>query len=95
MRFVRDKYFLLCAAVALVIVVSSFYISEDESDSHVGIVHDVHKSENGFVFTLDDSSGESIRCFSKTPPDGCGMYEIEGSFSDDGSMLFVSKMSKM
>jgi hypothetical protein len=96
MRILRDKYFLLCAAAAFILISSSFFWdSEDGGSGEAGIVRDVNESENGYVFSLEDCNGEEIRCFSKTEPVEGEAYSVKGSWSDDGTMLFVSSMEPL
>lgn len=93
MSVLRDKYFLLCAAAAFILIASSFFWdSEDDGNGEAGIVRDVRESENGYVFSLEGPDGEEFRCFSKTEPEEGFAYSVEGSWSDDGTMLFVSSM---
>ena len=57
-----------------------------------GIVTKNNTSEKGFVFDFETSQGSVIRCFCKESPLVNNIYSIEGSYSDDNSMFFVSKM---
>lgn len=96
MSILRDRYFLLCAAAAFILISSSFFWdSGDDNSGEAGIVRDVRESENGYVFSLEDCGGEEICCFSKTEPEEGGAYSVKGSWSDDGTMLFVSSMEPL
>ena len=94
-RFVGDivnRYVVFALSVMSLmgtIVVFSDY--GGDSGSLCGIVHDIEESSKGFTFTIDVSSG-SIRCFSYDPLDDLGLYRIYGSFSDGGSMFFVTRV---
>ena len=58
---------------------------------HSGIVHDISASKNGYTFSIQ-TNDESIRCYYPSEPVDLGLYKIRGSFSDDGTIFFVSKM---
>jgi hypothetical protein len=68
-----------------------FSDADDDAGSLCGIVHDVRESSKGYTFTIDVSSG-SVRCFSYDSLDDMGLYRIYGSFSDDGSMFFATRV---
>jgi len=93
MNILRDRYFLICVAAAFILIASSFFWDSGEGEGGVaGIARDVKETENGFVFSLEDASGEETRCFSKDRPEPGAAYRVEGSMSDDGTMLFVSSL---
>ena len=95
MKIISDKYFLMCAAVAFIIITSSFCLPDETDSGHVGLVRNVKTSENGFVFTFEESDGSVYRCFSKTEPSVGSLCEIKGSFSGDGTMFFASSISSL
>lgn len=81
--------------LAVVLVAMTFVLfSEDgpiyEPD-YTGIVTDVRESSSGFTFDLSTYDGD-IRCFFEERPNELGYYGVSGTFSDDGSILFVSSM---
>ncbi|MCL2333758.1 MAG: hypothetical protein FWC52_03105 [Candidatus Methanoplasma sp.] len=91
-----DRYSLLCFSVALILVLTLFIGGEgqeNKKESIIGIVYDIHTTQNGYTFLLEDCDGTDIKCFARIEPTGMGIYSIEGSYSDDGGMLFVSSMS--
>ena len=92
MAFYRDKYFLLCTAVAFVLVVSFVFLGDESSSGRVGIAHDSKQTSSGYTFVFDQDDGSSISCFSRSLPQE-GLCEIRGSWSDDGSMFFVSSLN--
>ncbi|MCL2510193.1 MAG: hypothetical protein FWF07_03845 [Methanomassiliicoccaceae archaeon] len=88
-----DRYSLLCISVALIITLTVFITSDDPQDNgFVGTVHDIKATQSGFTFSLDDTGGGTMKCFARTAPAEFEVYKIKGTFSDDGSMLFVSSM---
>lgn len=93
MDVLKDRYFLICIAAVFILVASSFFWNNDgEEEGTSGIARDVKETENGFVFSLEDSSGEEMRCFSKERPEPGAVYRAEGSLSEDGTMLFISSL---
>ncbi len=91
LQIFRDKYCLLCLAVAGILVsVGVLDPHGEENDSEEGIVHDVTVSTSGFVFVLDSLDGEHIRCFCREEPVSGGLYRIDGAMSEDGTIYFVS-----
>jgi len=95
MNIFRDKYAL--TAIAAVLIVSVICITdavpEPASDTEItGVVSDVRRSQNGFTFALTDGTGSPMRCFySEEVPDG-SVCSVSGRFSDDGSILFASRL---
>ena len=88
-----DRYSLLCISVALIITLTIFITADDPHDNgFVGTAYDIKTTQNGFTFSLEDTGGEIMKCFARTAPAEFEIYKIKGSFSDDGSMLFVSSM---
>lgn len=95
MEILRDKYFLLCLITCFVLVGFSFSYEEDSKNEQVnpiGVVTDVNESSKGYVFEFEDSKGNQIHCFSKTKPKIKAVCEIEGKYSGDGSIFFVSQI---
>ena len=93
MRKHSDKYFLLCIIVIITLVsMMIVHPMDDTNDTMVGIVSDCSSSQNGYVFSFTDCSGESIRCFSRSMPYNESIYEINGSFSKDNSIFFVTEL---
>ncbi len=90
------RYVVLGMSVIMIIAVFSLF-SEGDSDSydHTGIVIEVQKSTNGYVFRILTSDMEEFRCFSYDEPVELGYYAIAGSFSDDGNIFFVSHLRNL
>ncbi len=87
------NYILL--GISVVAILSMFVIfSDDDTGSYdyTGIAYDIHSTASGFRFYIQTGSGESFRCFSYNEPADLGYYGIRGSFSEDGSMFFISSM---
>ena len=91
-KILKDKYFLLCAAIAFIVIISSLSIEDNDSNGRIGIVRDVSESSSGYTFYFDQTDGEIIHCYSKTQPDERLCY-LKGTWSDDGSMFFVSSLT--
>jgi hypothetical protein len=93
----KDKYFLMCISVSLIIIISLFVIPDEkeqitiENENIYGIVYDINKSSNGYTFQFQKTDCLIIKCYYKYEPD-VSLYEINGKFSDDGSIFFVSSM---
>jgi len=94
MNILNDKYILTSAAVILVIIAMCLLAApaETENESITGIVTDVRPSDNGNVFFVTDSFGESVKCFTSSPISVGDVCTVSGSFSDDGGILFVSRL---
>lgn len=94
-HILKDRYFILCAMAALILLNSTFFVTADDQNGMMGIVSEVDESENGFVFVFDDSSGKRVRCFTRDRPEKGAVYEISGDWSDDKTMLFIGSMKKL
>ena len=90
--FLKDKYFLLCLAISFIIIVSYVSFDDESSSGRVGIVHDVSESSSGFTFYFEQDDGTTVHCFWKNEPVE-GLCSIKGSWSDDGTMFFVSSLT--
>jgi len=90
-----DRYSLLCFSVALILILTVFIGSEEYDDKDeilIGIVYEIHKTQNGYTFLLEDCCGEQIKCFARNEPADSGIYAVTGSYSDDRGILFVNSM---
>jgi len=59
-----------------------------------GIISDPSQSQNGTVFTLTDLEGNTYRCFYGSKMPGTpALCRAIGSFSSDGNIFFVDKMT--
>ena len=92
----KDKYLLLSVVCSLILIGFSFFdfFETDDEDLKVGIVTDVKKTANGYVFDFIDDSNETYSCFFKERPEIGSVYEIEGSFVDSNSMVFIEQLKK-
>ena len=88
------KYAIIGFSVVLVTMLFLSFSGDVEDDGYdmTGIVHDVKKSDSGFVFYLD-TVDETFRCFDEACPVELGFYGVRGSFSDDGSIFFIESIS--
>lgn len=92
-RFLRDKYFLLCLTVAFVIVASTMLAGGGETErGTVGLAFGIESGTNGYVFDFTTVDGEQIRCFCREEPVEGGLYRLDGRYSDDRSIFFVSTL---
>jgi len=96
MNMFHDKYALVAIAGILIvsIVCMTDVVPEPSSDTEItGIVSDVKSTQNGFTFIITDSTGKPTKCFhSEGAADG-SICSVVGRFSDDGSILFVSRIT--
>ena len=88
----KDKYFILCLVVSIVLVATSI-VKDSDVNGMIGTVSDVSESSNGFVFYFDTSEGTTQKCFCRERPDVRHVYLVDGKLSDDGTILFISSMS--
>jgi hypothetical protein len=90
-----DRYSLLCISVSAMILIAAFVNEEEpgkEDKDMVGVVYDIKTTQSGYSFSFEDAQGDKMRCFARTMPAEFETYAIKGSFSDDGSMFFISSM---
>jgi hypothetical protein len=90
----KDKYFLFSVSIAIIILLSSNFISDDENGI-IGIAFDVKQGQNGYTFNLEDTDGKIIRCFTKEIPEENCLYKIKGDYSEDNTILFISSISAL
>jgi len=90
-----DRYSLLCFSVAAIILLAVFINTEEPAEENgiIGIAYDVKQTQNGFTFFIEDVDGGKIKCFVRSEPAEMQIYEIKGTFSEDGSIMFVSSMN--
>jgi len=95
MEIPNDKYILTSVAIILVLtaVCVTSGTSEPGSEDLTGIVTDVQKSNNGNVFHIVDSDGTTTKCFTSLEISVGDVCTVRGSYSDDGAILFVSKLT--
>jgi hypothetical protein len=65
---------------------------EPQNDDVIGIIYEIKQTQNGFTFTLDESNGEKMKCFTRVEPAEYSICTVKGSLSDDRSIFFVSSM---
>lgn len=88
-----DRYSLLCFSIALIITLTVFIDTDEPEDKDmIGVVYDVKQAQAGYTFFMDSTGGDTIKCFFRTEPLEYGIYSLKGTFSDDGSILFVNSM---
>jgi hypothetical protein len=91
-----DRYSLLCVSIALIIMVTIMINQEEpQNEDRIGIAHDIRQTQNGYTFTLDDDCGGAMKCFTRTEPCEHAVYVVKGSFSEDGSIFFISSLNKI
>ncbi len=94
LKIVKDRYFLICVSISLVILVSFFVIpDEDDKDQEIqyGFVYEIKESSNGYVFQFQNTDNDIMKCYYQYEPKEA-FYMMEGNISDDGSIFFVSYM---
>jgi len=100
-RIAKDKYVLFSAAVAVVLIlvctVGSFNTAATEGNGITeitGVVSDPSPSPNGTVFKVTDLDGSEYKCFSSSKlPETPSLCILTGSFSADGNIFFVDKIT--
>ena len=94
MEIPNDKYILTSIAIILVLAALCLTTGEsDESSNDVtGVVTIVQESNSGKVFYIMDSDGMTTKCFTSSNISVGDVCTVHGSFSDDGGILFVSKL---
>jgi len=94
MEIPNDKYIL--TSVAIILIIATLCLTAGESneslDDVTGVVTSVQESNNGNVFYIMDSDGMTIKCFTSSEISVGDVCTVRGSFSDDGGILFVSKL---
>ena len=87
------RYAALGMAVVLVALTLVLFSDESmqEDPDMTGIVSDVKEGANGYTFTLNTYDG-STRCFFRERPADLSYCGVSGTFSDDGSILFVDRL---
>jgi len=97
MSIINDKYVLTASAVILVIAVISLtgIVPDPSPNAEItGIASDVRTTANGNTFVLTDSHGSETKCFYTEEVRAGNVYTVSGRYSDDGTILFVSRMGR-
>lgn len=94
MEIFRDKFFILCVVSCLILFSFCIFYQEDENSKEIitGVVVKNIESEKGFVFDIETSSGTMVHCFCKECPLLNEVYSINGSYSDDKTIFFVTEL---
>ncbi len=88
-----NRYVVLAVAVVAVVALFLVFSGNPLMDfDERGIVHDVKRTSNGYTFQMDCSDGTFMKCFSREGVSELGHYGVSGSFSEDGSIFFVSSL---
>ncbi len=93
-KIIKDRYFLICISISLVIIISFFVIpDEDDQDQEFqyGFVYEIKESSKGYVFQFQDMDNQIMKCYYQYEPKEI-FYMIKGGMSDDGSIFFVDYM---
>jgi len=89
-----DKYMLIGLSLTLVMMIFVVFTDEDNIEyDYIGIVHDVSSTSNGYTFYMNLSDGSFQKCYFKDEPILYGYYSFNGTFSDNGDILFISEMN--
>jgi len=96
----KDRYVLFSlASIAMIIFVCALGpLGSDGTDGNVneitGVISDPVRSQNGTVFNVTDLEGNEFRCFYRAGmPETPALCRLSGSFSEDGSMFFVDRIT--
>ena len=94
MKIFNDKY--VMTSIAIILVIASLCVlssaTEASDDDITGVITDVHKSSNGNVFYVMDSEGTTTKCFISSGVSVGSVCTVNGSFSEDGEIFFVTKL---
>lgn len=89
-----NKYSIIAISTILVLGMFMTFSSEDiNSDNYdySGLVSGIEKSSKGYTFDFM-TNDQSIRCYYSEKPSET-YYNINGEFSEDGEIFFISSMS--
>lgn len=87
---------MFCIAVSLVILVTVVFSDDDtENEETVGVVFDIKETKNGYTFIFEDHDSKRTKCFFRTMPKEGVVYVMNGTMSDDNTILFVSSMTSL
>ena len=77
----------------MILLLTVFVDTDEPEDSMIlGLAVDIRSAQNGYIFTIEDTDGEMIKCFTSFEPSKNEVYSIKGTYSEDGSMFFVSSI---
>lgn len=91
-----DRYSLVAIGTILVIALFLTFSPVQETTvdyDYIGEVSDINKSAKGYTFTLK-TEDDTMKCFFQDKPNE-SFYKINGSFSDDGRIFFISSMTEI
>ena len=91
-----NKYALMCIITSIMLLITFFISNEkpmyNDSTEIIGIVYDVTKTDNGYIFYVDDTDGIYNKCFSRSEPIKERLYLIQGKISEDKNIFFTEHM---
>jgi len=84
-----NRYTLFALVMIFVVLILTMFDGDDDSTTITGYADDIHQSENGFTFTINDSDGNKVKAFSRIEMDN-SLHSFKGNYSQDGGMFFVN-----
>ena len=84
-----NRYTLFALVMIFVVLILIMFDDGEDSTTITGYADDIHQSENGFTFTINDADGNKVKAFSRIEMDD-SLHSFKGSYSQDGGMFFVN-----
>ena len=84
-----NRYTLFALVMISIVLILMMFDNSDDSTTITGYADNIHQSDNGFTFTINDSDGNRIKAFSRIEMDD-SLHSFKGNYSQDGGMFFVN-----
>ena len=85
-----NRYTLFALVMISVVLILVMFNEGEESVTITGYADDIHQSENGFIFMINDVDGNKVKAFSKIEMDE-SLHSFKGNYSQDGGIFFVNE----
>lgn len=88
-----DSRIIPALIAASVVVAATVALFQEDGGGMTGVASESRKTENGYVFEIVISNGETVKCFTGgSPPESGKTVTVYGSFSKDGRIFFTEKV---
>ena len=84
-----NRYTLFAIVMISLILIITMFNEGDNSTTIIGYADDIHQSDNGFTFTINDVDGNKVKAFSRIETDEL-LHTFKGNYSQDSGIFFVN-----
>ena len=87
-----NRYTLFVLVMISIVLLLIVFDEGEKTTTIIGYADDIHQSENGFTFIINDTDGNRVKAFSRIELDD-SLHSFKGNYSQDGEMFFVNEFN--